>query len=173
MKQKQEKPHQKVEVNGKRDIKEEEKEIDSEVGETRATPEVASEKEINTATEAPGQAEPSETAEDLHPSLTPEVKPQQSATPESEVQQEQEEHFAPESSTESAHPEEKSSPPDDGQGPVSQRNDVVSTEIVPESVEDEKQVEEINAVPQKAFGPPAHPPPPPNPLQSSSGEDTW
>ncbi|XP_028270423.1 FK506-binding protein 15 isoform X2 [Parambassis ranga] len=170
--QKQEKRQQKVEVNGKRDVKEEEKEIDSEVGETQVNQEVASEKEMDTATEAPGQAEPSETAEDLHPNLTPEVKPQESATSESEVQQEQEEHSAPESSTEAAHLEEKSSPPEDGQGPVSQRNAVVSTEIVPESVEDEKQVEEINAAPQESFGPPANPPPPPNPLQNSSGEDT-
>ncbi|XP_078106433.1 FK506-binding protein 15 isoform X3 [Sander vitreus] len=169
---------QNVHVNDDRGVKEEEKEeveheaeSDShQVSETQVDREVAAEKE--TVMESNAQSPPEAT--DLNPDSHAEPKLQE--TPESEVQQEQAGRQQNEKDTnKSADPGDEpgqSSPPEDGQETVSERDAAVSSEEDKESVDDGEHVEEMHAASLKAFGPPANPPPPPSALLNSSGEDT-
>ncbi|XP_038559429.1 FK506-binding protein 15 isoform X1 [Micropterus salmoides] len=192
LKQREEGPHQNEHVNGERDVKEdetEEKEHSTEsdshhVSETQVDQEVAAEKETETATEVKvqSQAEALETT-GPNPLSSPEPKPQETAATESEAQQEQPEHST-ELNTETSIEEkdsnkyadrddepEESSPLEDGQETVSERNAAASSQVDKESVNDGEHIGEMNAASPKAFGPPVDPPPPPNALQNSSGED--
>ncbi|XP_040011066.1 FK506-binding protein 15 isoform X2 [Xiphias gladius] len=189
VKEREEKPHQNVHVNGERQIKEEEKEeeehmaeLDShQISENQMNQEVAAVKEIETVTESKTQSQAEALqATDLHPVSSTERKTHEKAA-ESEVQQEQGEHSVPETTKEtkdtnkSADPDDgpdESSPPEDGQETVSERNAAVSSEVDEETLDNGEHVGGLNAASQKAFGPPANPPPPPNVLQNSSGEDT-
>ncbi|XP_039658741.1 FK506-binding protein 15 isoform X2 [Perca fluviatilis] len=171
---------QNVHVNGERGVKEQEKEEEEheaesdshQVSETQVDREVAAEKETETVTESNAQSPPE--AADLHPDSPTEPKLQETAEP--EVQQEQAGHQQNEKDTNKpADPgdePDQSSPPEDGQETVSERNAAVSSEEDKESVDDGEHVEEMHAASLKAFGPPANPPPPPSALPNSSGEDT-
>lgn len=190
VKQREETSHPNVHVNGEREVKEEEKEEEErvaesdshQVSETQMDQEVAAEKDTKTVTESKtqSQAEALE-ATDFHLVSSTEPKPQETAAAESAVQQEQAEHSVPETSAEekdtnkAADPDvepDESSPPEEAEETVSERNAAVSCEVDKESVGDGKHVGEINAASQNAFGPPTNPPPPPNALQNSSGKDT-
>lgn len=157
-------------------------ELDShQISENQMNQEVAAVKEIETVTESKTQSQAEALqATDLHPVTSTERKTHEKAA-ESEVQQEQGEHSVPETTKEtkdtnkSADPDDgpdESSPPEDGQETVSERNAAVSSEVDEETLDNGEHVGGLNAASQKAFGPPANPPPPPNVLQNSSGEDT-
>ncbi|XP_044051903.1 FK506-binding protein 15 isoform X3 [Siniperca chuatsi] len=182
MKQREEVTHQNVHVNGEKEIKEDEKEEKEHVAESyshqdseiQMDQEVAAEKETETALKIQSEAETLETT-GLHPQT-----PQETAAAESEVQQEQPEHSVAETSTEEKDTNKyadrdgepgEGSPPEDGQETVSKRNAAVSSEVDKGTVDEGEHVGEINAASQKAFGPPTDPPPLPNALQNSSGED--
>uniref|UniRef100_A0A3P8QGA9 peptidylprolyl isomerase n=1 Tax=Astatotilapia calliptera TaxID=8154 RepID=A0A3P8QGA9_ASTCA len=150
------------------------------VRETREDQEEAAEEtvcESNTTT----QAEHSQST-DIHPVSTTELESEEltiTAAPvaECEVQEEEGQQPAPESSAEdkdtskSLDPDERS--PDDGQDAVSETNAAVTSEACVDSVEDDgEDVGEKNAASHKAFGPPSNPPPPPSELQDTSGENT-
>lgn len=186
MKQEEE-PHQNVHINGETEVRKEEEEeehvADSDshqVRETREDQEEAAEEtvcESNTTT----QAEHSQST-DIHPVSTTELESEVltiTAAPgaECEVQEEEGQQPAPESSAEdkdtskSLDPDERS--PDDGQDAVSETNAAVTSEACVDSVEDDgEDVGEKNAASHKAFGPPSNPPPPPSELQDTSGENT-
>lgn len=189
VKQREETPHQNVHVNGEREVKEEAKEEEEHVAESdspqvcesQVDQEVEAEKETEAVAESKTQSQ-AEALEDtdLHPVPSTEPKPQETAA-KSKAQQEQAEHSAPKTFTEkkdtstSADPDvepAQSSPPEAGQEPVSETNAAGSSEGDKESVDSGEHVGETNAASLKAFGPPANPPPPPNALQNSSGEDT-
>ncbi|XP_076587173.1 FK506-binding protein 15 isoform X2 [Chaetodon auriga] len=191
VKQREETPHQNVHVNGEKGVKEEEKEEEEhvvesdshQVSETQMDQGVAAEKETDTATESETQSQAEAVAAtDLHPVSSTEVKLQETASSESEVQQEQEqaEHSVQESCAEvkdakkSADPDDEpgeSSPPENEQEAASEKNAAVSSEVDKESTADINHGGDVNAASQKTFGPPANPPPPPA-LQNSSGEGT-
>ncbi|XP_040897863.1 FK506-binding protein 15 isoform X2 [Toxotes jaculatrix] len=189
-KHREDKPHHNLHVNGERQIKEEEKdeeepvaESDShQVNETQLDQEGGAAKETETETESKTQSQ-AETlqAPDPHPVSSSEQTPQERAATESEGQQEQGEQSVPETPTEpkdtdkSADPgdgPDESSPPEDGQESVSERNAAVSSEVDKESTDNGEHVGDMNAASEKAFGPPANPPPPPNAVQNISGQDT-
>nr|XP_004558647.2 FK506-binding protein 15 isoform X4 [Maylandia zebra] len=183
----EEEPHQNVHINGETEVRKEEEEeehvADSDshqVRETREDQEEAAEEtvcESNTTT----QAEHSQST-DIHPVSTTELESEEltiTAAPgaECEVQEEEGQQPAPESSAEdkdtskSLDPDERS--PDDGQDAVSEMNAAVTSEACVDSVEDDgEDVGEKNAASHKAFGPPSNPPPPPSELQDTSGENT-
>uniref|UniRef100_A0AAX7TUQ1 peptidylprolyl isomerase n=1 Tax=Astatotilapia calliptera TaxID=8154 RepID=A0AAX7TUQ1_ASTCA len=183
----EEEPHQNVHINGETEVRKEEEEeehvADSDshqVRETREDQEEAAEEtvcESNTTT----QAEHSQST-DIHPVSTTELESEEltiTAAPvaECEVQEEEGQQPAPESSAEdkdtskSLDPDERS--PDDGQDAVSETNAAVTSEACVDSVEDDgEDVGEKNAASHKAFGPPSNPPPPPSELQDTSGENT-
>lgn len=187
VKQQEEEPHHNVHINGETEVRKEEKEeeyvADSDshqVRETRKDQEEAAEEtvsELNTTT----KAEHSEST-DIHPVSTTELESEEmtiTAAPaaECEVQEEEGQQPASESSAEdkdtskSMDPDERS--PEDGQDAVSETNAAVTSEACVDSLEEDGQhVGEINAASQKAFGPPSNPPPPPSALQNTSGEDT-
>lgn len=182
MKQQEEEPHQNVHINGETEVRKEEEHVaDSDshqVRETREDQEEAAEEtvcESNTTT----QAEHSEST-DIHPVSTTELKSEEltiTAAAECEVQEEEGQQPAPESSAEdkdtskSMDPDERS--PDDGQGAVSETNAAVTSEACVDSVEDDgEDAGEKTAASHKAFGPPSNPPPPPSALQDTSGENT-
>ncbi|GAA6226673.1 FK506-binding protein 15 isoform X3 [Lates japonicus] len=188
VKQREERSHQNVHVNGERQVQEEEKEgeepvaeLDShQVSEAQINQEVSVENETETVTElkTQSQAEASQAAHH-HPVLSTEQEPHGTAATESEVQQEQGEHSVPKTPTEpndrSTDPDDgpdESSPPKDGQETVLERNAAMSSEVDEESLDKGEHVGEMNAPSQKAFGPPANPPPPPTALQKSPGEGT-
>ncbi|XP_071337925.1 FK506-binding protein 15 isoform X2 [Trachinotus anak] len=167
VKQKEEKPLQNAYVNGERQVKEEEHEVEPDshrVSETQTNQEVAAEEETETATESTTQSLTEDLqATDLQPASSTEQKPQETAAAEPEAQQE-----PGKTPTGTGGPDDgpdESSPPEDEQEPVSDRNAAVSSEV-------DNVGHENNAAPQKAFGPPANPPPPPNALQDGSGDDT-
>ncbi|XP_063345545.1 FK506-binding protein 15 isoform X5 [Pelmatolapia mariae] len=186
VKQQEEEPHQNVHINGETEVRKEEEEeehvADSDshqVRETRKDQEEAAEEtvcESNTT-----QAEHSEST-DIHQVSTTELESKEmtiTAAPaaECEVQEEEGQQPAPESSAEdkdtskSMDPDERS--PEDGQDAVSERNAAVTSEACVDSVEDDgEDVGEKNAASHKAFGPPSNPPPPPSALQNTSGENT-
>ncbi|KAM7416849.1 hypothetical protein PAMA_018766 [Pampus argenteus] len=179
--QKEEKAPQNVHVNGERGVgveeKEEEHEVESktQLSEAQARQEVAAAKETQTVSDLQTQNQP-EALEVTDPVSTGESEPQ-----ESEIQQEQGEHSAPDISTEKkdnsqcAAPEDGphvSSPAEVKQEAESEGNVTASGEVDNESTSDGKHQGETNPASQKTFGPPDNPPPPPNPLQSSPGEDT-
>ncbi|XP_008275237.1 FK506-binding protein 15 isoform X2 [Stegastes partitus] len=184
VKKKEEKPHQNVHVNGKRDVKQEENEEEENVADSGslhaceiqggqdAATETETETEASSTTQS--QAETSE-ATNLHSGPTTVL--QETAAAESDVQQDQEQPSAPETCEEgngSADLDdgpEKSLPPEDGQETLPDSKAAVSSEVDTERAGDREPVEVINDAPQEAFGPPANPPPPPNTLQKSSGED--
>ncbi|XP_030579634.1 FK506-binding protein 15 isoform X1 [Archocentrus centrarchus] len=192
VKQKAEKPHQNVHVNGEREVRKDEKEeehvadLDShQVSDTLVGQEEAAEKETETGSEAKrtSQQEHSEST-NIHAVATTEIESQDTvvvaaiAAPQCEVSQEEGQQAAPESSAEekdvikSLNLDERL-PPEDGQETVSERNAAVTSEVDVESMEENgEHEEEINAASQKAFGPPSNPPPPPSALQNSSGDDT-
>lgn len=185
VKQREETHHQNEHVNGKREVKEDHvAELDfHQVSETQMDEEAMAEEETDTVTESKTQSQAEElTDTDLHPDLSTELKLQETAAVESEVHQEQAEHSVPETSAEEkatnkpADPDDdepgESSPCEDGQEAVSERNAAVSSEVDKESVDDGEHVGEMNAASPKAFRPPANPPPPPSALQNSSGMDT-
>ncbi|KAL7392667.1 hypothetical protein ABVT39_028063 [Epinephelus coioides] len=173
-------------VNGDREVKEEEKEGEEhkaysdshKVSETQMDEGVAAEKETETVTKTQSQVEALEDT-DLNPVSPSELKVEKTAK--SEEEQEQAGCSVPEISPEekdtnrSADPDDKpdeSSSAQDAQETVSERNAAVSSEVETESVDDGEHVGEMHAASQKAFGPPANPPPPPNALPNSSGKDT-
>lgn len=187
VKQQEEEPHQNVHINGETEVRKEEEEehvADSDshqVRETREDQEEAAEEtvcESNTTT----QAEHSESTDihHIHPVSTTELESEEltiTAAAECEVQEEEGQQPAPESSAEdkdtskSLDPDERS--PDDGKGAVSETNAAVPSEACVDSVEDDgEDVGEKNAASHKAFGPPSNPPPPPSALQDTSGENT-
>uniref|UniRef100_A0A7N8WMT3 peptidylprolyl isomerase n=1 Tax=Mastacembelus armatus TaxID=205130 RepID=A0A7N8WMT3_9TELE len=119
-------------------------------------------------------------ATDLHPVSVTELKPQETTSAESEVQQEPGEHSTHETSSEqndtnkseySDDGPDVNSLSEDGRETVSERNAIVSTQKDKESVDEGEHVEEMIADSWKSVGPPANPPPPPDPLQNSLGED--
>ncbi|XP_049906267.1 FK506-binding protein 15 isoform X4 [Epinephelus moara] len=177
---------QSAHVNGDREVKEEEKEGEEhkaysdshKVSETQIDEGVAAEKETETVTKTQSQVEALEDT-DLNPVSPSELKVEKTAK--SEEEQEQAGCSFPEISPEekdtnrSADPDDKpdeSSSTQDAQETVSERNAAVSSEVETESVDDGEHVGEMHAACQKAFGPPANPPPPPNALPNSSGKDT-
>nr|XP_046241602.1 FK506-binding protein 15 isoform X3 [Scatophagus argus] len=177
--QREELPQTNIHVNGEREVKEDEKkeeepvaELDShQVSETQMDQEAAAEKETETITESQPQSKAEAlAANDLHPVSSSELKSKETTVMEPEVQQEQAERSV---STEekdtnsSADPEDE---PADGQESVSERNAAVSIEVHKESMDDGEHVGEMTAASQKAFGPPANPPPPPSAPQNSTGE---
>uniref|UniRef100_A0A3Q4GW51 peptidylprolyl isomerase n=1 Tax=Neolamprologus brichardi TaxID=32507 RepID=A0A3Q4GW51_NEOBR len=187
VKQQEEEPHQNVHINGETEVRKEEEEehvADSDshqVRETREDQEEAAEEtvcESNTTT----QAEHSESTDihHIHPVSTTELESEEltiTAAAECEVQEEEGQRPAPESSAEdkdtskSLDPDERS--PDDGQGAVSETTAAVTSEACVDSVEDDgEDVGEKNAASHKAFGPPSNPPPPPSALQDTSGENS-
>lgn len=186
VKQQEEEPHQNVHINGETEVRKEEEEhvADSDshqVRETREDQEEAAEEtvcESNTTT----QAEHSESTDihHIHPVSTTELESEEltiTAAAECEVQEEEGQQPAPESSAEdkdtskSLDPDERS--PDDGKGAVSETTAAVPSEACVDSVEDDgEDVGEKNAASHKAFGPPSNPPPPPSALQDTSGENT-
>lgn len=156
-KQREDTPH----VNGEREVKEDHvAELDSQpVSVTQTDEEVAAKERTDRVNES--KAHSQTVATDLHPDLTTEPKPQETAAPESEVQQEQTENSVPERAPDkSADPGDdepgESLPCEDGQEAVSDRNAAVG---------------EMNVAPPKAFAPPSNPPPPPNALQNISGSE--
>uniref|UniRef100_A0A665W484 peptidylprolyl isomerase n=1 Tax=Echeneis naucrates TaxID=173247 RepID=A0A665W484_ECHNA len=165
--QREEKVHQNEYVNGERHVKEEEKEEEhvaelssQELCEIRMNQEVAAEKEVETA-ESKIQSQTKDLQDtDLHPVPSTEARHH-----ESEVQQEPREIPTEEKSSQFADPDNKldeSSPHEDGQRPVLDKNDA----DVP------NEVDNVEHVGGKAFGPPANPPPPPKAQQDSTGEET-
>ncbi|XP_069378932.1 FK506-binding protein 15 isoform X2 [Paralichthys olivaceus] len=183
VKQREEKPHQNVHVNGERQVKEDEKEEEEEheaeldshhVGETQVNQDISAQEETGTLTESKTQSQ-SETlqATDLHPVSSSEgLRQDPAAAAESEEQQEQGEHPVPESPTESRD-SNKSAPADDGSDQSAAPDDgqeraAESSEVGKENMDKREHVGEINADPEKAFGPPANPPPPPDTVQNSS-----
>uniref|UniRef100_A0A3Q4B3S1 peptidylprolyl isomerase n=1 Tax=Mola mola TaxID=94237 RepID=A0A3Q4B3S1_MOLML len=173
---KQETSHQNVHVNGEREVKQEHvAERDSQrVSETQMG------KETDTVTESKIQSQEL-MGTDVHPENT-ELKLQEeaAAAADPELEQEQPEHSAPETSTEEKAPNRSTDPDDepaesllreDGQETVSETT-AVSNEVGKESADDGENVGENNAAFLKAFRPPANPPPPPNVLQNSSGTPT-
>ncbi|XP_018524829.1 FK506-binding protein 15 isoform X3 [Lates calcarifer] len=181
VKQREERPHQNVQVNGERQVQEEEKEeeepvaeLDShQVSEAQINQEVSVENETETVTElkTQSQAELSQ-ATHHHPVLSTEQEPHGTAAAESEVQQEPGEHSVPKNPTDPDDGPDESSPPEDEQETVLERNAAMSSEVGGESLDKGDHVGEMNAASQKAFGPPANPPPPPTALQNSPGEGT-
>lgn len=182
VKQTEKELHQNVHENGEREDKEEEKEEEThvvevafkQVSEPQVNQKVASEEEAKTVSESEtqSQAEPLQ-ASDLHSVSSAGLKP--------EVEQEQGEHSIPETTTEqkdtikSADPDDEpdeNSSPENGQETVSEPNASLNSKVARENVDNSEHVEEMNAASQKAFGPPANPPPPPNALQNNPGEDT-
>ncbi|XP_072244718.1 FK506-binding protein 15 isoform X2 [Leuresthes tenuis] len=184
VKQGEEKSNQTKHVNGESELTEKDREeekhvVDSDSCQSNNTQmiqegptEEATVTESNTLT----QAEDSE-ALDLHKVSSSKLVPQESVAAESVVQPEQAQQSAPDSSTEekdlnkSVDPEEgpeESSMPEDDQ----ERNAAVNSVGDVGCVEDRQNTGEISATSQKAFGPPANPPPPPDVLQNISGEDT-
>ncbi|XP_070690164.1 FK506-binding protein 15 [Pempheris klunzingeri] len=180
VKQREETPHQNEHVNGEREVKEQEGQaldLDSnQVRETQMDQEVAAEKEKETVTD-----EEALEAADLHPVLSAEPKPQETASVESKAEQEEAEHSASEASREErdtnrcaesdVEPDE-SPPPEAGQETVSDRSVAEGSEVNEKSADDGEHAGEMNTASQEAYGPPANPPPPPNALQNSSGEGT-
>nr|XP_019957896.1 PREDICTED: FK506-binding protein 15 [Paralichthys olivaceus] len=183
VKQREEKPHQNVHVNGERQVKEDEKEEEEEheaeldshhVSETQVNQDISAQEETETLTESKTQSQ-SETlqATDLHPVSSSEgLRQDPAAAAESEEQQEQGEHPVPESPTESRD-SNKSAPADDGSDQSAAPDDgqeraAESSEVGKENMDKREHVGEINADPEKAFGPPANPPPPPDTVQNSS-----
>uniref|UniRef100_A0A671YVH7 peptidylprolyl isomerase n=1 Tax=Sparus aurata TaxID=8175 RepID=A0A671YVH7_SPAAU len=184
-------PHQNVHLNGEREVTEEEKEEEEhdeksdshQVSETQIDQDVAAEKEANKVTESKTQSqEEASVSTDLHPVSSTELKPQETAAAETELQHELADSSVLKTSAEekdtskSADPDDgpgQSSPPEDGpETVVSERNTAVSTNVVKENLDDGGHVGGMNAAAQKAFGPPENPPPPPSTLQNSSEEAT-
>uniref|UniRef100_A0A665W3Z8 peptidylprolyl isomerase n=1 Tax=Echeneis naucrates TaxID=173247 RepID=A0A665W3Z8_ECHNA len=130
------------------------------VSSIRMNQEVAAEKEVETA-ESKIQSQTKDLQDtDLHPVPSTEARHH-----ESEVQQEPREIPTEEKSSQFADPDNKldeSSPHEDGQRPVLDKNDA----DVP------NEVDNVEHVGGKAFGPPANPPPPPKAQQDSTGEET-
>uniref|UniRef100_A0A671YVK3 peptidylprolyl isomerase n=1 Tax=Sparus aurata TaxID=8175 RepID=A0A671YVK3_SPAAU len=191
VKQREEPPHQNVHLNGEREVTEEEKEEEEhdeksdshQVSETQIDQDVAAEKEANKVTESKTQSqEEASVSTDLHPVSSTELKPQETAAAETELQHELADSSVLKTSAEekdtskSADPDDgpgQSSPPEDGpETVVSERNTAVSTNVVKENLDDGGHVGGMNAAAQKAFGPPENPPPPPSTLQNSSEEAT-
>uniref|UniRef100_A0A671YVK0 peptidylprolyl isomerase n=1 Tax=Sparus aurata TaxID=8175 RepID=A0A671YVK0_SPAAU len=180
-----------VHLNGEREVTEEEKEEEEhdeksdshQVSETQIDQDVAAEKEANKVTESKTQSqEEASVSTDLHPVSSTELKPQETAAAETELQHELADSSVLKTSAEekdtskSADPDDgpgQSSPPEDGpETVVSERNTAVSTNVVKENLDDGGHVGGMNAAAQKAFGPPENPPPPPSTLQNSSEEAT-
>ncbi|KAG7240055.1 hypothetical protein INR49_028058 [Caranx melampygus] len=169
VKQREKEPHENVHVNGERQVTEGDEDEEEhvaepsphQVSETQIKQEVAAETETLTESETQKQTETSQ-GTDVHTASSAEQKSQETTgAAESEAQQELRETPA-EPGDMSAHPHDRldeGSPPEDGEGRVS---DIDNVE--PEG--------EMNAASQKAFGPPANPPPPPTALEDASGEDT-
>uniref|UniRef100_UPI0037E76F6C FK506-binding protein 15 isoform X2 n=1 Tax=Semicossyphus pulcher TaxID=241346 RepID=UPI0037E76F6C len=187
VKQREEISQQNVHLNGEREEKKEEEEHEAyshQVSESRKDQEVAAEKETETVTEYKTESQ-TETLEanDPQPVSTAETKPQETeaaAPAECEVEEKQVEPPVSETSTEqkdtrSADPEDgpdERSPPADRPETVSEIKAAASSEKDKDRVDDGEHVGEMNAAPEKAFAPPVNPPPPPNALQKSPGEDT-
>ncbi|XP_026177677.1 FK506-binding protein 15 isoform X2 [Mastacembelus armatus] len=187
-KQRVEKSLESVHVNGEREVKEKETKEHVAKLETHQVSEneqnweaaAAEEKRITVSdTVTQSQAE-SLQATDLHPVSVTELKPQETTSAESEVQQEPGEHSTHETSSEqndtnkseySDDGPDVNSLSEDGRETVSERNAIVSTQKDKESVDEGEHVEEMIADSWKSVGPPANPPPPPDPLQNSLGED--
>lgn len=173
VKQTEEKPHQNVHENGEREVNEEEQEEGEHVVEVAS--QHLSETHVNQeAAEKVMTLSESLQAADVHLVSSTGLKPQETAAG-CDVQQKQ-----GESTTEqqdSTHKDDddepaESSSPDDGQESVFKPNSAVSSEAAKEIVEDVDHVEETNVAPEKAFGPPANPPPPPNAPQNNIKEET-
>ncbi|KAM4577290.1 FK506-binding protein 15 isoform 2-T2 [Odontesthes bonariensis] len=186
VKQGEEKSNQTKHVNGESELTEKEKEEEKHVADSESCQsddaqmiqEGSTEEVTVTESKTLTQAEDSE-APNLHKVSSSELVPPESETvaAESVVQPEQGQQPAPDSSTEekdlnkSVDPEEgpeESSMPEDDQ----ERNSAVNSVGDVGCVEDRENIGEISAASQKAFGPPANPPPPPDALQNISGEDT-
>lgn len=114
-------------------------------------------------------------ATNQHPDSTTQSKLQGEEAPATDLklEQEQEAHSVDENCTEKKDSSECTNL-DDGhdQTSPSKGNDAESKKVHEDSVDDGDHVGEINAASQKAFGPPANPPPPPNALQDSPGDGT-
>ncbi|KAM7018551.1 FK506-binding protein 15 isoform 2-T2 [Tautogolabrus adspersus] len=187
VKQREETCQQHVHVNGEREEKKEEDEHENDsnrVSETVKDQEVSTEQQTEAVSESKTQAE---TLEKTDPKPASAAEPEQpeaaaaaEAAAESKVQEEQVELSFPETSTEekdtnrSAESQDESDerpPPADGQQSVSEVKAAASSEMKQECVEDSEHEGEMKAASQKAFSPPVNPPPPPNALQESPGED--
>lgn len=150
---------QNVHVNGDREVQEKELEAESDcqqVSESQTDEDVAAE------TETLPESETVSLATDLSPLST--TEPKRHDTAECEVEQDissqQKETFE---SADPHHVPEESPAAEHRQEPVSEG---------PHSSEGGKESEgEMQDGSQKAFGPPANPPPPPNALPDSSGEE--